>query len=81
MASVLTDFVKRREFLVCLDSDGCVMDTVRIKHTTVFCPELIRVFSLDEEADYITAAWKTSTFWASRAASPALRASCLCLTA
>ena len=58
MASVLTDFVKRREFLVCLDSDGCVMDTVRIKHTTVFCPELIRVFSLDEEADYITAAWE-----------------------
>ena len=48
MASVLTDFVKWREFLVCLDSDGCVMDTVRIKHTTVFCPELIRVFSLDE---------------------------------
>lgn len=58
MASALTDFVKKREFLVCMDSDGCVMDTVRIKHCTVFCPELIRVFSLDEYADMITAAWK-----------------------
>ena len=58
MASALTDFVKKREFLVCMDSDGCVMDTVRIKHCTVFCPELIRVFSLDEYADIITSAWK-----------------------
>ncbi len=58
MASALTDFVKKREFLVCMDSDGCVMDTVRIKHCTVFCPELIRVFSLDEYADMITSAWK-----------------------
>ena len=45
MANALTDFTKKREFLVCMDSDGCVMDTVRIKHTTVMCPELIRVFS------------------------------------
>lgn len=58
MASALTDFVKKREFLVCMDSDGCVMDTVRIKHCNVFCPELIRVFSLDEYADMITVAWK-----------------------
>ena len=44
MANALTDFTKKREFLVCMDSDGCVMNTVRIKHTTVMCPELIRVF-------------------------------------
>ena len=57
MANALTDFTKKREFLVCMDSDGCVMNTVRIKHTTVMCPELIRVFALDEQADFITAAW------------------------
>ena len=33
MANALTDFTKKREFLICMDSDGCVMDTVRIKHT------------------------------------------------
>ena len=58
MATALTDFTKRREFLVCMDSDGCVMDTVRIKHTTVMCPELIRVFALDDYTDFITAAWE-----------------------
>ena len=47
MANALTDFTKKREFLICMDSDGCVMDTVRIKHSTVMCPELIRVFALD----------------------------------
>ena len=57
MASALTDFTKKREFLVCMDSDGCVMNTVRIKHSTVMCPELIRVFALDAYADFITAAW------------------------
>ena len=34
MANALTDFTKKREFLICMDSDGCVMDTVRIKHST-----------------------------------------------
>ncbi len=58
MANVLADFTKKREFLVCLDSDGCVMDTVRIKHCNVFCPELIRVFALEPYSDYITEAWE-----------------------
>ena len=57
MANALTDFTQKREFLVCMDSDGCVMDTVRIKHSTVMCPELIRVFALDDYAEFITAAW------------------------
>ena len=41
-----------------MDSDGCVMDTVRIKHTTVMCPELIRVFALEDHADFVSAAWE-----------------------
>ena len=58
MANALTDFTKRREFLICMDSDGCVMDTVRIKHTTVMCPELVHVFALEEYADFLAAAWE-----------------------
>ena len=58
MANQLRDFVKRREFLVCLDSDGCVMDTVRLKHQTVFCPELIRVFGLESQAARVTELWE-----------------------
>ena len=58
MANILSDFVKRREFLICLDSDGCVMDTVALKHNTVMCPELIRVFDLWQCADFISTAWE-----------------------
>lgn len=58
MANVLADFTKKREFFVCLDSDGCVMDTVRLKHCNVFCPELIRSFGLEQYNDYITEAWE-----------------------
>ena len=57
MANALTDFIRKRDFLVCMDSDGCVMDTVRIKHCSVFCPELIRVFGLEAHTDFITTAW------------------------
>ncbi len=79
MANALTDFTKKREFIV-HKFDGCVMDTVRIKHSTVMCPELIRVFALDDHADFITAAWMRSTCTRSPAASPGLRASGWCLT-
>lgn len=58
MANALADFTKKREFLICLDSDGCVMDTVRLKHCEVLCPELIRVFALEDYADFIAAAWE-----------------------
>ena len=58
MANALTDFIRKRDFLVCMDSDGCVMDTVRIKHCCVFCPELIRVIGLEAHTDFITTAWE-----------------------
>ena len=41
-----------------MDSDGCVMDTVRTKHVTVMCPELIRIFALEEQADFVRSAWE-----------------------
>lgn len=58
MANSLADFRKKREFLVCLDSDGCVMDTVHVKHCNVLCPELIRVFALETYAGFIASAWE-----------------------
>ncbi len=58
MANLLTDFTKKREFLACIDSDGCVMNTVRVKHMDVFCPELIRTFSLEPYAELVTEAWE-----------------------
>ena len=32
MAYNLTSFVKQKDYLVCVDSDGCAMDTMDVKH-------------------------------------------------
>ena len=38
MAQSLHDFVRRKPFLLCVDSDGCAMDTMNIKHFRCFGP-------------------------------------------
>ena len=50
MASELVGFEKHKDFLVCVDSDGCAMDTMDVKHEKAFCPQLIRVFGLEQYA-------------------------------
>ena len=32
MKDKITDFQKTKDFLVCVDSDGCAMDTMDVKH-------------------------------------------------
>ena len=41
MASVFDGYAPRRGFLVCVDSDGCAMDAMDIKHTRCFGPCLV----------------------------------------
>ena len=40
-----------------MDSDGCAMDTMDSKHHQAFCPQLIRVYGLEEYAGLITPHW------------------------
>jgi phosphoglycolate phosphatase-like HAD superfamily hydrolase len=42
----LRDFVKRRDFFIGLDSDGCVFDTMEVKHKDCFIPNIIRTYRL-----------------------------------
>lgn len=42
------DFEKKHNYLVCIDSDGCAMDTMNIKHLKCFGPEWIRQYGLEE---------------------------------
>jgi phosphoglycolate phosphatase-like HAD superfamily hydrolase len=53
----IDNFLKRREYLVCVDSDGCVMDTMEIKHRRCFGPCLIEEWGLDEWREEILARW------------------------
>ena len=46
--SVFESFVRKHDFLVCVDSDGCVMDTMNCKHFHCFGPCLVREWELEQ---------------------------------
>ena len=55
--SSITDFTKRRELLVCVDSDGCAMDTMNCKHIYCFGPCMVEEWGLDEWRAEILKRW------------------------
>ncbi len=50
-------FKKKRDFIVCIDSDGCAMDTMNIKHFRCFGPCMIRQWELHEWENEILERW------------------------
>lgn len=53
----IDDFKKRKEFLVCVDSDGCAMDTMDVKHKRCFGPCLIEEWGLERWRHRIIERW------------------------
>lgn len=47
----------KKGFLICIDSDGCVFDTMEVKHKECFCPAYINFFGLQAVSKYARAAW------------------------
>jgi phosphoglycolate phosphatase-like HAD superfamily hydrolase len=50
---MLQTFQPRHRFLVGVDSDGCVFDTMEIKQKECFCPVIIRFWGLQPIAKYV----------------------------
>ena len=62
------DFQRKKDFLVCIDSDGCAMDTMNLKHYRAFGPELVKIFNLQDHAEPILHYWnKVNLFSKKRA--------------
>ncbi len=55
--SVFDEFEKKHEYAVCIDSDGCAMDTMTIKHVRAFGPCLVREWGLEDREDEILERW------------------------
>lgn len=55
--SKLSEYRKNREFLVCVDSDGCAMDTMDIKHIRCFGPCMVEEWGLEDWKDKILERW------------------------
>ena len=51
------DFVKRHEYLVCVDSDGCAMDTMDCKHIHCFGPCMVKEWGLERWKEPILERW------------------------
>ena len=56
-AQQLRDFSRRHEFLICFDSDGCVFDTMELKHKECFCPAFIKHMNLQAASKYAREIW------------------------
>ncbi len=52
MGNILEDMEKRHDFLVCVDSDGCVFDNMELKHKECFCPATVNVWGLQGVSRY-----------------------------
>lgn len=55
--SLLERFVPEKEFFIGIDSDGCVFDTMEVKHKEFFCPNTVKYFGLFAVAKYVRETW------------------------
>ncbi len=56
-AQVLRDFKPSKEFFVGIDSDGCIFDSMEIKHQECFAPMFIKHFHLQAVSKYARETW------------------------
>src|SRR5258708_4229548 len=57
-AETLKNFQPRKEFFIGIDSDGCVFDTMEIKHKECFAPMFIKHFKLQAASKYAREVWE-----------------------
>jgi len=55
--SSLDKFKPEKDFFIGIDSDGCVFDTMEVKHKEFFCPNTVKYFGLFAIAKYVRETW------------------------
>lgn len=51
------DFEKTSDFAICIDSDGCAMDTMEVKHRECFGPQWIKTYGLEQHFEECMELW------------------------
>jgi phosphoglycolate phosphatase-like HAD superfamily hydrolase len=57
-AQVLRDFKPSKEFFIGIDSDGCIFDSMEIKHKECFAPMFIKHFRLQAVSRFAREVWE-----------------------
>lgn len=52
MEDILLNMTPTKDYLVCVDSDGCVFDNMELKHKECFCPATVNVWGLQSVSRY-----------------------------
>lgn len=55
--AALKSLPKRHDFFIGIDSDGCVFDSMGLKHQECFCPAFIKHFGLQSASKYAREVW------------------------
>ena len=56
----MLDWTPRHPFLIGIDSDGCVFDTMDLKHRECFCPKYILHFGLQAMSNAAREVWEAA---------------------
>ncbi|MCK5672326.1 MAG: HAD family hydrolase, partial [Spirochaetales bacterium] len=57
-AAILKNLEPEKNFFIGIDSDGCVFDTMEVKHKECFCPAFINHFNLQSISRYARETWE-----------------------
>lgn len=57
MLTSIHDFKPSKQFLICVDSDGCAMDTMDMKHIECFGPMIVKHFELETHQEQFLSLW------------------------
>ena len=57
-AQILREFKPAKEFFIGIDSDGCIFDSMEIKHKECFAPMFIKHFDLQAVSKYAREVWE-----------------------
>ena len=49
---IFKEMERTKDFLVCIDSDGCLLDNMELKHKECFCPATVNVWNLQGVSKY-----------------------------
>ncbi len=77
--SIFDSFVRKHDYLVCVDSDGCVMDTMNCKHFNCFGPCMVAEWGLEEWKDAILERWNVINLFSMTRGINRFKALAICL--
>ncbi len=80
MANDLNTYVKKHDYLICVDSDGCAMDTMDVKHFRCFGPCMVNEWGLENWQEPILKRWNDINLYTMTRGVNRFKALAICLS-